>query len=272
MKKHFAASALLLMTFGVAIDAALPTNRNHLRYVSPSINNGEAKERQFSQSIFPVPLSFYKPTDKISQKGFDETDEVKAALTDYPGFKKLTKFSGLSAEIKTNLRKNFLPELGSPTIVSDTLRSQRLTLLIERVFAIHKISDQCEIITVRSQVPSVLTWKLTFITFTTAAVEILSDDELIALAGHEIGHLYYAADLADARGTGDNRKARIIELKADIVALETLELLEIQKTSLLSAVKKLIEARKLMGLKSITEMSPSIEDRECLITEYKHPT
>jgi hypothetical protein len=61
-----------------------------------------------------------------------------------------------------SLRKNILAELGSLGIIEEQNRSQYLDLLIRRLLALPTVSEQCEIVTIRSRVPSVLTWKLTF--------------------------------------------------------------------------------------------------------------
>lgn len=207
------------------------------------------------------------PPDRSQKRKFDD-DEVVAALASYRRFNMLTKFPGLSAAERAKFKSDFLPELGSPAIVAGVPFSDRLQILIAKLLKIHSVADQSEIVIVRSRVPTVLTWKLTFITITTAALDVLGDDEIIALAAHEIGHLYYAAELTQARSAGDARKARIIELQADIVALETLTRLDLPQSSLLSGVHHLIDARTALGIKSFSPASPKIEDRVRLAAAY----
>lgn len=146
--------------------------------------------------------------------------------------------------------------------------NRQLAELAKKVFTVHRLLEQCETIIIESYLPTVFSWKLTFMTVTTGTLKILNDEEVIALLAHETGHLYYVEELRDARETGNNRLARVVELKADIVALETLDALRISRTNLLSALKKIVAARTGYGIESFTEMSPDLEARSQLIEEY----
>lgn len=197
-----------------------------------------------------------------------EKDEVDEALTALKSFKELRKYEGLTTREKQIFRSNFLPEMKNLQIETNAQMNFRAQSITGKVFAVHNLLDQCETVIVRSYLPTVFTWKLTFVTLTTKTLELLTDEEIIALTAHEVGHLYYVDELKKARDTNNPRLARIIELKADVVALETLDILKIPRSNLLSAVKKLIEARNKLGVKSLTEMSPSVENRARLLDEY----
>lgn len=141
---------------------------------------------------------------------------------------------------------------------------ERLKKIADKVLAHHGLSAHCSVILFRDENPIVLTYKLRSISFSTKTLEILSDDEITALTAHEIGHLYFGKDLADARNSDNARLARLTELKCDIIALITLKQLGIAPMVLISALKKLIEVREKAGLETFTSHSPSIKDRTAL--------
>ena len=57
------------------------------------------------------------------------------------------------------------------------------------------------------------TWKLRSVSFSSKTVEILNDAEITALLAHEVGHLYFAKEIAEARLNQDARASRLTELK-----------------------------------------------------------
>jgi hypothetical protein len=138
---------------------------------------------------------------------------------------------------------------------------ERLQKIAVKVMVHHGLSNHCSVILFKDENPIVLTYKLRSISFSTKVLEILSDDEILALTAHEIGHLYFAKDLADARTSDNARLARITELKCDIIALITLKQLEKDPMVLISALKKLIQEREKARLETSTTHSPSIKDR-----------
>jgi len=100
-------------------------------------------------------------------------------------------------------------------------------------------------------------------------MDLLTDDEVAALVAHEIGHLYFAEALGKARKGKNDRLARVIELKCDLVALITLSALKIKSSTLISAVKKLTEERSRLQIGSFEAGSPSVESREEILELYK---
>lgn len=113
----------------------------------------------------------------------------------------------------------------------------------------------------------IFTYRLRTISFSTAAFDLFSKDEIAALIAHEVGHIYLAKELLVARAANDNRTARIIELKCDAVALLTLKKLKIDPQVLIKALQMLITAREKLGLQTMRDQSASMADR-IKLTEY----
>lgn len=198
------------------------------------------------------------------------TTEAATAFDQFDGQLKaldFKKYEGLKKQEIEFWRQNFYAPLKTKMIESGEplARLRRLTKL---VFQVHHAENQCAAILVSSKIPTVLTWKLTFVTFTTRDLEILGDDEIIALAAHEIGHLYYTDELLRARNQNDHALERVIELKADLIAAATLKILEIKTGSLTTAIAKLIAARTEENLESFQPGSPSLADRAEVVKKF----
>lgn len=63
-------------------------------------------------------------------------------------------------------------------------------------------------------------------------LQVLSDEELLALSAHEVGHQYFRREFARAEDAGDSRALRIIELKCDAIAVLSLLILNRKPASL----------------------------------------
>ena len=159
-----------------------------------------------------------------------------------------------------DLRNNFYEEV-KPHLLDEGESVNRLARIAQPILLFHQ-AGKSRTIVFNHQRPTVFTWKETFITFSTGAMDILTDDEVAALIAHEIGHLYFAEILAKAREEKNEREARIIELKCDLVALVTLSKLNIKPSNLISAVKKLVQRRSELGIGSFEKGSPSLKNRE----------
>ena len=70
------------------------------------------------------------------------------------------------------------------------------------------------------------------------ALDLLTSEELQALAAHEIGHEYISGQYADAKARKDARRLRELELICDGIAIVTLTRLGIEPERLGSAVEK----------------------------------
>lgn len=165
-----------------------------------------------------------------------------------------------------DLRANFL-EAVKPNLIDTGNYPARLARIAVPIFLFHQ-ADKSQTVVFSHRVPAVFTWKETFVTFSTAAMDLLSDNEIAALVAHEIGHLYYAEALAKARENKDNRAERIVELQCDLVALVTLSKLKIEPSSLIVAVEKLVEKRDQSKVSSFQTGSPSLKSREKVYRSY----
>lgn len=198
-------------------------------------------------------------------------DEVETAFADFPrllNFERMEKYPGLPEAELEYFKAHYAPPIEGVVIDSDPFGNGRLRKLSDRVFLLHAVQKQCAVVLLESRLPTVFTWKLTFVSLTSKDLEILSDEEITALVAHEVGHLYVADDLAKARVSGDERLARINELKCDLIALETLRRLGISEANLPSAIEKLIAARSAMNIKSLDAGSPVLEDRRRIARKY----
>ena len=189
----------------------------------------------------------------------DEKGEAAAAFKNF-AFDKLSINPNNLTERKINeLEANFLPAVKPHLIVSGE-RVARLMRLAAPVFRFHGAAKSRTVV-FDDAVPTVFTWKETFVTFSSGALDLLTDEEVTALVGHEIGHLYFAEALEAARIAPDERRARIIELECDLAALTTLTALRIEPLSLISAVEKLIAGRTALHIGSFAPGSPALASR-----------
>lgn len=220
--------------------------------------------RSKNRLVAAATLTVAAPPEKPS-------DEVEAALLDYAkivDFERMEKYPGLAAADIAFFRTHYAPGIEGVVIEDDRMLIERLRKTGAAVFRLHAIEKQCETMLLRSALPTVFTWKLTFVSLTTATLDILSDEEIIALIAHEVGHLYFAADLLKARETADERLARVTELKCDLIALATLRRLKLKETNLMSAIEKLIAARQALNAAVTQPGSPFLEDRRRLAKEF----
>jgi hypothetical protein len=186
--------------------------------------------------------------------------EAKDALKDFDFNKLAIDPNNLTEKNIEALRDNFFAGV-KPYLLDKGAYVTRLARIAGPVILFHK-SGKSRTVVFDHKLPTVFTWKETFITFSTSAMDVLTDDEIAALIAHEIGHLYFAGALAQAREQKNDRAARVIELKCDLIALVTLSKLNIKPSNLISAVKKLIQARSKLPANAFEPGSPSLESRE----------
>lgn len=153
------------------------------------------------------------------------------------------------------------------SIITSGKDAAKFQKIAAKVLGYHKLTDVCSAVLFDDKNPTVFTYRLRSISFSSGIFDVLSDDEIAALIAHEVGHIYLGKELAQARDAGDARLARIIELKCDAIALITLKNLKINPAVLIKALKKLIEAREKLGFETASEQSASMEDRTKL-TKY----
>lgn len=185
-------------------------------------------------------------------------------------FKKITINPNNLTERKIKeLEANFPPGIRQRLIGSGKY-PERLARLAAPVFRFHRTLTSRTVV-FNSAVPTVFTWKETFVTFSSGALDLLTDAEVTALIAHEIGHLYFAEALAAAFAEGDERQARLIELKCDLVALTTLTELKSEVSNLSKAIKKLIDKRGDLQTGSFQAGSPALASRAEIIRLYQSP-
>ena len=194
---------------------------------------------------------------KTKNKTGEEAREAISFFSDFTDFNSL-KLYKLPGEIALTA-----PEY-EKSIITTGKSAVRLKKASNAVFKVHHLQNYLNYVLLDSIEPNVFTYKLKSISLTLRAVEILTDDELKALVAHEVGHLYFAAELAAARKTKNHRLARVTELKCDVIALLTLKSLTIPPSVLIEAIEKLSRAREQANLPVSSEQSPSIQERKIL--------
>lgn len=192
--------------------------------------------------------------------------QAKEAFADFDFGKLSINPNNLTPENIEDLRRHFYAPV-RPYVIDQGERVARLERIAKPIFLFHKAAKSQTVVFDYKQ-PTVFTWKETFVTFSTGALDLLTDDEAAALIAHEIGHLYFAAVLEKARREKNNRLTQVIELKCDLIALVTLSKLKINPSSLISAVKKLIERRSQLQTGSFEPGSPSLKSREEVLELY----
>lgn len=224
--------------------------------------------------IFPTLNGFgQKPPDSASDavpnsaRPVRAAEEAEAAFAAFDFNRLAINPNNLTARAIADLKVNFL-EAVRPRLLADGAEpAVRLRRVAAPVFRLHG-AVKSQTMVFDHPVPTVFTWKETFVTFSTAALDLLTDEEVAALVAHEIGHLYYAERLAEARAAGDDRAARRIELQCDLVALVTLTELRTGASNLISAVEKFIEKRDRLHIESRQPGSPPFASREKISELY----
>jgi len=212
----------------------------------------------FGQTKNTAPIKF-----KTEPKTFTEAEE---AFREFDPDKLSINANNLTEKDIEDLRVNFFEEV-KPYLIDKGEYTERLARLAKPIFLFHQ-SGKSRTAVFKHHRPTVFTWKETFISFSTGAMDLLTDHEIAALIAHEIGHLYFVEALAKARAEKNDRRARVIELKCDLVALTTLSKLNIQPSDLISAVKKLIKERSRLQIGSFETGSPSLQSREEIYALY----
>lgn len=206
----------------------------------------------FGQSISKPPLK--------SVVGSAEQGEAFEAFKNFEFNKLSINANNLTEEKIRELQANFPAEV-RPRLIESGEFVSRLNRLAAPVFEFNG-ATKSRTVAFDYAVPTVFTWKETFIAFSTAALDLLTDEEITALLAHEIGHLYFAEAIESARTAKDDRQTRIIELKCDLAALTTLTKLEMEPSNLVSGVRKLIDKRSQLQVGSFAAGSPSLPSRE----------
>jgi hypothetical protein len=105
------------------------------------------------------------------------------------------------------------------------------------------------------------------------ALDLLTAEELQALAAHEVGHEYIAGPYAEAKASKDAKRLRELELICDGIAVMTLTRMGIPPERLDSAIEKVFRYnRERLGEALDADNYPSVEERKRLIKKMTgHP-
>lgn len=240
--KYFLAlllTGITLTIFNQSAAAQFGTNKPHDKKISPVKKRTQEKIKKKTKSAEPSELD--EALSFLKEKG-----EALASMPVY-------RLAGTK-------QQDIAPQIAD-TVISSGESAKRLEKIAEKILGYHKLSEECAVVLFESEVPTVFTYRLRSISFSTSIFKILTDDEAAALIAHEIGHLFLGKELAESRDNKDDRLARIIELKCDVISLITLKKLKINPAVLITAIKKLIRAREKLGLETDSDQSPSLKDR-----------
>ncbi|MDX2154438.1 MAG: M48 family metalloprotease [Bryobacteraceae bacterium] len=101
------------------------------------------------------------------------------------------------------------------------------------------------------------------------ALDLLTAEELQALAAHEAGHEYYAGEFEHARASGDAAALASIEAACDRIAVLTLQELRIAPSRLSDALLKVQRFNRLRFGRAWNEgYYPALEERRRSIAEF----
>lgn len=207
-----------------------------------------------------------KQTSARSGSEVEDAKEAEAAFRDFQREPLAVNPNNLTGTQIEELRRDFLPAI-KPYLIEKGAYPERLARIAEPIFRLHN-TGKSKTVVFKNRVPIILTWKETFVTLSTRAMDLLTDDEIAALVAHETGHLYFAAALGRARTEKNDRQARIIELQCDLAAFTGLAKLGIAPENLIRAVEKLIEERRRLDIKSFEAGSSSLGSRKAVLKLY----
>lgn len=204
-----------------------------------------------------------EPATSLTEKELEEIAEA---------FKFLTESKKELKDLKIYVLSGTDPATVSPDIAKTVLTTdpaaERLKPLAAKILDLHKLAEHCRVLTFENRLPMIFTYRLRSVSISTGLLNRLSDDEISALIGHELGHLYFGKELSDALAAESERAARIVELKCDLIALLTLRALKIDELALISALEKLVAARKEFDLTTLTNHSPGLAARRKLVETF----
>lgn len=182
---------------------------------------------------FYLLITFFSPVVGFSAaKPNEANDELGAALAPFGkgtpqqllDHIRSRQFAPYSPAQQQLVRES-LPKKIVPLIVTSGGQVKRITPLAQTLFRLHRREGIWSVAVYKSEKPVIATWYLQVIIISTGMIDLLSDDELIGLMGHEIGHSYFADEIEAALKNGDQHAAHVAELQADVVAALSLMIL-----------------------------------------------
>lgn len=128
--------------------------------------------------------------------------------------------------------KEFAPARNLPHAESGN-EVDRVRRVLKPLFELHGGGSTLIISVLHTQHPILGIGRGSVLLLSNSLLEVLSDDELLALAAHEVGHQYFRREFAKAEDAGDQSALRIIEFKCDAIAALSLKALGLDPAALL---------------------------------------
>jgi Zn-dependent protease with chaperone function len=158
-----------------------------------------------------------------------------------------------------------LPFVTPGNLVHDEALIARLRRRIYPVLAYHR-RENIIIVVFNDSRPIAITRRGGLIALSTALLDMLpTDEELMAVVAHEMGHIYVAVDFTYATRAGDMRKLRRLELYCDSIAVATLTSLKINPHYLARALARVYNHPSIASHDSVTNTHPTLVVRVSLI-------
>ena len=102
---------------------------------------------------------------------------------------------------------------------------RRVEKILHQVLQLHERGGEVELFLYTNDLPTPALWRGCVLLIPAGIADLLYDGELAGVLAHELGHAYFADDMADALRAQDSRAMRVVELKCDGVGLLSLKLL-----------------------------------------------
>lgn len=171
--------------------------------------------------------------------------------------------SGRPGPVSALERRLVLAALPAEGEVSELDSGQRQKLAGARqILALHGREDVYVVKVILVPGAAVALHARTVLLISESALELLSREEVQALAAHEAGHEYFWDEYAEARRTGHYGRLRTVELLCDGVAIVTLRRAGIDPRRLTSALEKVVRYNHARFGTALNEAHyPSIHDR-----------
>jgi hypothetical protein len=139
---------------------------------------------------------------------------------------------------------------------------RRVELILRQVLQLHGRSGELELFLFENDLPTLTLWRGCVLLIPKGLADLLSDVELTGVLAHELGHAYFADEMAIAGRANDTRALRVVELKCDAIALLSLKLLDHDPAFYLRGLYRIEALRKRKGQSSgIFQSHPELVER-----------
>jgi len=199
-----------------------------------------------SYEIKPESISYQQLlADSIAQhknnSKFDEVEEalrlINANTSQLAPAQIITAIKGNLPTIDANAKIRVLPEMREALILKGD-QYNRLAAAVAPVLKLYQVEGRVFPLLYRSQQPVAALIYPNALVFSTRQMDILNDNELAALAAHELPHLIANPLFRKAIDDKDKSAIRTIEFFCDATAAATLEMLQKNPHCLIDALYK----------------------------------